>query len=348
MYIELNVETKITKIADIGIRSGFSDRLKLKDNQYMMIYSFQTDYIYHYGKDRELTLALDISNDIKNGTLSEKEFLDKHGTHVINSKHIPIEITLVMKYTSNSNIENSSGNINAKVNFLNIPKLQKWLGLSGSGGIKKNQEEMKNEIKCEFMSDMPGMDFRSENYVKLKKSFVKIADVNQMQLNGKNINITTARNEIDETAINLIKDSFKTLKPKEFGIKSIQRIRCVNGAFRARLSIGGKINVRANKYSGIGTTNKTGNKNNNNNNSNKPIANNKISNVLGGKQAGKPTGERIYVVVAGDTLSKIVKKEYKVNSWTKTMKLYDDNKDVIGKNMNDLKIGMKLKLPHNL
>ena len=50
-----------------------------------------------------------------------------------------------------------------------------------------------------------------------------------------------------------------------------------------------------------------------------------------------------YTVKAGDTLSKIAKKIY--GDEAKYMKIYEANKDLIGKSPDDIKVGQVLKIP---
>jgi nucleoid-associated protein YgaU len=56
-----------------------------------------------------------------------------------------------------------------------------------------------------------------------------------------------------------------------------------------------------------------------------------------------PVPEKIYEVVAGDTLSKIAKKFY--GDANKYMKIFDANKDQL-KDPDKIKVGQKLKIPN--
>lgn len=62
-----------------------------------------------------------------------------------------------------------------------------------------------------------------------------------------------------------------------------------------------------------------------------------------GQPAPAPPAEKIYVVAAGDSLSKIAKREYgDANKWPK---IYDANRDSI-KDPNLIHPGQKLKIPN--
>ena len=64
-----------------------------------------------------------------------------------------------------------------------------------------------------------------------------------------------------------------------------------------------------------------------------------FSNVQGGSSS---TAEKVYVVVAGDSLSKIAQKQYgKANDWNR---IYEANRDVI-KDPDKIYPGQKLRIP---
>lgn len=64
-----------------------------------------------------------------------------------------------------------------------------------------------------------------------------------------------------------------------------------------------------------------------------------FSNVQSGSSS---TAEKVYVVVAGDSLSKIAKREYgNANDWTR---IFEANKDVL-KDPNKIFPGQKLRIP---
>jgi nucleoid-associated protein YgaU len=64
-----------------------------------------------------------------------------------------------------------------------------------------------------------------------------------------------------------------------------------------------------------------------------------FSNVKGGSSS---TADKIYVVVSGDSLSKIAKREYgDAHAWTK---IFEANKDIL-KDPNKIFPGQKLKIP---
>lgn len=64
-----------------------------------------------------------------------------------------------------------------------------------------------------------------------------------------------------------------------------------------------------------------------------------FSNVQGGSSS---TAAKIYVVVAGDSLSKIAKREYgDANAWNR---IFEANKDIL-KDPNKIFPGQKLKIP---
>ncbi len=64
-----------------------------------------------------------------------------------------------------------------------------------------------------------------------------------------------------------------------------------------------------------------------------------FSNVQGGSSS---TATKVYVVVSGDSLSKIAKREYgDANAWSK---IFDANKDIL-KDPDKIFPGQKLKIP---
>ena len=64
-----------------------------------------------------------------------------------------------------------------------------------------------------------------------------------------------------------------------------------------------------------------------------------FSNVQGGSSS---TAEKVYVVVSGDSLSKIAQKQYgQANAWTR---IYEANRDVI-KDPDKIYPGQKLRIP---
>ncbi len=64
-----------------------------------------------------------------------------------------------------------------------------------------------------------------------------------------------------------------------------------------------------------------------------------FSNVQSGSSS---TAEKVYVVVAGDSLSKIAKREYgNANDWPR---IFEANKDIL-KDPNKIFPGQKLKIP---
>lgn len=66
----------------------------------------------------------------------------------------------------------------------------------------------------------------------------------------------------------------------------------------------------------------------------------------GKKQAAtKGPSKRTYVVKRGDSLSKIAQHYYGHSTRTYYMKIYNANKKIIGSNINNIKIGMKLIIP---
>jgi nucleoid-associated protein YgaU len=66
-----------------------------------------------------------------------------------------------------------------------------------------------------------------------------------------------------------------------------------------------------------------------------------FSNVQGGSSSTAPS-EKIYEVQAGDTLSKIAKREYgKAGEWNR---IFEANKDVL-KDPNKIYPGQRLKIP---
>ena len=67
-----------------------------------------------------------------------------------------------------------------------------------------------------------------------------------------------------------------------------------------------------------------------------------FSNVEGGSSSTAPSPEKLYEVQAGDSLSKIAKREYgNANEWNK---IFEANKDTV-KDPNKIFPGQKLKIP---
>ena len=67
-----------------------------------------------------------------------------------------------------------------------------------------------------------------------------------------------------------------------------------------------------------------------------------FSNVEGGSSSTAPSPEKLYEVQAGDSLSKIAKREYgNANEWNK---IFEANKDIV-KDPNKIFPGQKLKIP---
>jgi nucleoid-associated protein YgaU len=64
-----------------------------------------------------------------------------------------------------------------------------------------------------------------------------------------------------------------------------------------------------------------------------------FSNVKGGSSS---TATKIYVVVSGDSLSKIAKREY--GSAREWKRIFEANKDIL-KDPDKIQVGQKLKLP---
>jgi nucleoid-associated protein YgaU len=67
-----------------------------------------------------------------------------------------------------------------------------------------------------------------------------------------------------------------------------------------------------------------------------------FSDVVSGSSSTAPTPEKVYEVQAGDSLSKIAKREYgNANDWNR---IYEANKDIV-KDPNKIFPGQKLKIP---
>lgn len=67
-----------------------------------------------------------------------------------------------------------------------------------------------------------------------------------------------------------------------------------------------------------------------------------FSNVKGGSSSTAPTGQKVYVVVSGDSLSKIAQREYgNANQWNR---IYEANRDIL-KDPDKIFPGQKLRIP---
>ena len=67
-----------------------------------------------------------------------------------------------------------------------------------------------------------------------------------------------------------------------------------------------------------------------------------FSNVQGGSSSTAPAAQKVYVVVSGDSLSKIAQREYgHANLWNR---IYDANRDTL-KDPDKIYPGQKLRIP---
>lgn len=67
-----------------------------------------------------------------------------------------------------------------------------------------------------------------------------------------------------------------------------------------------------------------------------------FSNVKGGSSSTAPSAQRVYVVVSGDSLSKIAQREYgNANQWNR---IYEANRDIL-KDPDKIFPGQKLRIP---
>ncbi|MDQ3025723.1 MAG: LysM peptidoglycan-binding domain-containing protein [Pseudomonadota bacterium] len=67
-----------------------------------------------------------------------------------------------------------------------------------------------------------------------------------------------------------------------------------------------------------------------------------FSNVKGGSSSTAPSAQKVYVVVSGDSLSKIAQREYgNANQWNR---IYEANRDIL-KDPDKIFPGQKLRIP---